>query len=192
MRADQDVDRAGPGALEDFADFRAGPKPVDRLDGERELGHPGGEAAVVLLGQDGGRDQDGDLLARVDGLERRADGDLGLAVADVAADQAIHRLALGHVLLDGLDGGELVGRLLIREPRLEFGHPVAVLGREGESGLAARWAWMSISSWARSTTASATRFFRFSQDEEPILESGGSALPPPTYFCTRSILAIGT
>ena len=51
---------------------------------------------------------------------------------------------------------------------------------------------MSISSAARSTTASATRFFRFSQADEPIFESGGSPLPPPTYFCTRSILAIGT
>ena len=136
VRADQDVDRAGRGALEDFADFRAGPEPVDGLDRERELGHPGGEAAVVLLGQDRGRDQDGDLLAGVDGLEGRADGDLGLAVADVAADQAIHRLALGHVLLDRLDGRELVGRLLVGEGRLELGHPVAVLGRIGESGLA--------------------------------------------------------
>ncbi len=51
---------------------------------------------------------------------------------------------------------------------------------------------MSISSAARSTTASATRFFRFSQADEPIFESAGSALPPPTYFCTRSILAMGT
>ena len=59
-------------------------------------------------------------------------------------------------------------------------------------GWLARAAWMSISSAARSTTASATRFFRFSQADEPIFESGGFALPPPTYFCTRSILAIGT
>ena len=35
---------------------------------------------------------------------------------------------------------------------------------------------MSISSAARSTTASATRFFRFSQADEPIFESGGLAL----------------
>ena len=59
-------------------------------------------------------------------------------------------------------------------------------------GWLARLAWMSISSAARSMTASATRFLRFSQDDEPIFESGGSALPPPTYFWTRSILAIGT
>ena len=43
-------------------------------------------------------------------------------------------------------------------------------------GWLARAAWMSISSAARSTTASATRFFRFSQDDEPIFESGGLGL----------------
>jgi hypothetical protein len=44
---------------------------------------------MVLLGQDRGRHQHGHLLAGVDGLESRPDGDLGLAVADVAAYQTI-------------------------------------------------------------------------------------------------------
>ena len=168
---------AGGGPLQDFADLGLGPEPADDLDRERELGHPRGEAAVVLLGQDRGRHQHGDLLAGVDRLERRPDGDLGLAVADVAADQAIHRLALGHVALDRLDGRELVGRLLVGKGRLELGHPVAVLGRDRRiPGWLARWAWMSISSCARSTTASATRFFRFSQVDEPIFESVGLGL----------------
>ena len=95
-------------------------------------------------------------------------------------------------MLGCLDRRELVGRLLERKGGLELGHPVAVLGGIGKPRLAGRWAWMSSSSWARSTTASATRFFRFSQVDEPIFESTGAALPPPTYFCTRSILAIGT
>ncbi len=134
MGADQNIHGAGRGPLEDLADFRPGPEAVDRLDGEGELGHARSEVAMVLFGQDGGGHQHGHLLARVDGLERRADGDLGLAVADVAADQAIHRLALGHVALDRLDGQELVGCLLVGEGGLELGHPVAVLGRVGESG----------------------------------------------------------
>ena len=91
---------------------------------------------MVLLGQDGRRHEHGDLLAGVDGLERRADGDLGLAVADVAADQAVHRLLLGHVALDRLDRRELVGRLLEGKGGLELGHPVAVLGGIGEPRLA--------------------------------------------------------
>ena len=117
-------------------DLGPGPEAVDDLDRERELGHPRGEAAVVLLGQDRGGHEHGDLLAGVDRLERGADGDLGLAVADVAADQAVHRLGLGHVALDGLDGRELVGGLLVGEGGLELGHPVAVLGRVGDPRLA--------------------------------------------------------
>jgi hypothetical protein len=46
-----------------------------------------GEGAEVLLGEDRGRRQHQHLLAVVGGLERRAQRDLGLAVADVAADQ---------------------------------------------------------------------------------------------------------
>ena len=58
------------------------------------------EGAVVLLGEDRRRHEDGDLLAVVDRLERGADGQLGLAVADVAADEAVHRPGLLHVALD--------------------------------------------------------------------------------------------
>ena len=82
------------GALEDLAHLGTGPEPVDDLDVERKLAHPRREAAMMLLGQDRRRHQHGHLLAGVDGLEGRADGDLGLAVADVAADQAVHRLLL--------------------------------------------------------------------------------------------------
>ena len=183
--------RGGP--FQDFADLGLGAKAVDGLDREGKLGHAGREAAVVLLGQDRRRHQHGHLLAGVDGLEGRPDGDLGLAVADVAADQAIHRLALGHVVLDRLDGRELVGRLFVREspPRTRPSSGCLRPDRRSPARLA-RWAWISISSCARSTTASATRFFRFSQVDVPIFESVGSALPPPTYFWTRSILAIGT
>ena len=88
---------------------------------------------MVLLGQDRGGHEHGHLFAGVDRLERRPDRDLGLAVADVAADQAVHRLALGHVALDRFDRRELVGRFLVGKGRLELGHPVAVLLRIDET-----------------------------------------------------------
>ena len=48
----------------------------------------------------------------LDRLERRADSDLRLAEPDVTAHQAVHRGGLLHVLLDRVDRGCLVGRLL--------------------------------------------------------------------------------
>ena len=54
----------------------------------------------MLLGQDGRRHQHRHLLAVHDRLEGRPDGHLGLAVADVAAEQAVHRLGLSPCPLD--------------------------------------------------------------------------------------------
>ena len=53
------------------------------------------------------------------GLDRGAQRDLGLAVADVAADQAVHRPLGLHVGDHVLDRVALVGRLAVREARLE-------------------------------------------------------------------------
>ena len=73
------------------------------LDRERVVAQALGERAEVLLGEDRRRHQHQHLLAGVRRLERGAQRDLGLAVADVAADQPVHR-ALGlHVGLDRLD-----------------------------------------------------------------------------------------
>ena len=100
---------------------------------DRELRVALGEGAEVLLHQQGGRHQDGDLLAVLHRLEGGADRDLRLAVADVAADQAVHRDRLLHVLLDLGDGGQLVGRLRVREGVLQLALPGGVRA-EGVAG----------------------------------------------------------
>ena len=97
---------------------------------DRELPEPLGERRVVLLHQQGRRDEQDDLLAVLDRLERRAHRDLGLAVADVAAHQAVHRDGALHVALDLVDRDHLVGRLDERERVLELGLPRGV-GAEG-------------------------------------------------------------
>ena len=73
------------------------------------------------------------LLAALHAAEDRAQRDLGLAVADVAADQAIHRARRLHVAEHGVDRGGLIGRLVERERRLELAERV-VGGREAMAG----------------------------------------------------------
>ncbi len=61
-----------------------------------------------------------------DGDEGGAHGHLGLAEADVAADEPVHRPRRLEVLLHRLDRLLLVGRLLVREARLELLDEVVV------------------------------------------------------------------
>ena len=68
-----------------------GAEPRQGGDGERKGGHPVAERAQMLLGQDRGRHQHGHLVAGVDRLERGPHGHFGLAEADVAAEQPVHR-----------------------------------------------------------------------------------------------------
>jgi len=97
------------------------------LDPQREIAQPLGEGAEVLLGEHGRGHQEHHLLAVRGRLERGPQRHLGLAVADVPADQPVHRPRLLHVGLDLLDRVELVGRLLVRERPLEVHLPVGVL-----------------------------------------------------------------
>ncbi len=80
----------------------------------------------MLLGEDRRRHEHQDLLAVDRDGERGAHGDLGLAEADVAADEPVHRPRRLEVLLDGLDRVLLVGRLAVRERRLELLQPLVL------------------------------------------------------------------
>ena len=87
----------------------------------------------MLLRQDrGGAEQRG-LLAVLDRLERRPHRNLRLAVAHVAADQAVQGVRQLHARLHLGDGLQLVGRLHERERILHLPLPCAV-GREGVAG----------------------------------------------------------
>ncbi len=84
----------------------------------------------MLLRQHRGRAEHGDLLAGVGGAEGGAHGHLGLAEADVAADQAVHRPAGLEVGRNVGDRPGLIGRLVEREGRLE-GTVIVVWRRNG-------------------------------------------------------------
>ena len=89
------------------------------------------EGARVLVGEDRRRDEHGDLPPALHRLERGAHGDLGLAVADVADEQAVHRPRALEVLLHVLGRLALVGRVLEEEGGLELPLPRRV-GRSEE------------------------------------------------------------
>ena len=74
----------------------------------------------MLLRQHRRRHQHGHLLAVLHGLERGAQGDLGLAIAHVAADEAIHRARALEVGFDFFDRAQLVFGLDVGERRFEF------------------------------------------------------------------------
>ena len=119
VRADDDVDLARGEAVERRLGLRAGAEARQQLDLDRPVREPVDEGLVVLLRQQRRRHEHRDLLAALHGDERGAQRDLGLAEADVAADDAVHRAARAQVVDDGLDRAELVDRLLEREARLE-------------------------------------------------------------------------
>ena len=126
--ADADVDSPAGQALHHLALLRVGPEPAQDLDGGGIGAEPLGERDVVLLGQHGRWDEHGHLLARHHRLEGGPQGDLRLAVADVAAHQPVHGLRGLHVGLDRCDRGQLVGRLLVREGVVQLGLPRGVGG----------------------------------------------------------------
>ena len=83
----------------------------------------------MLFAEQGGRAQHGDLLAAGHRAESGAQRDFGLAEADVAADQAIHRLAGTHVVDDGGDGRRLIVGFLEAEA---VGEGLVIAFLEGE------------------------------------------------------------
>ena len=135
--ADDDVHAAGLQAPQGLFLLFGGAEAGEQPDFHRERLHAGDDAVVVLPRQQGGGGQNGALLAAHDTLEGRAEGDLRLADAHVAAEQAVHGPALFHVLLDLGGGGELVVRLVVLEAGLEIALPLAVGGEGVACGLTA-------------------------------------------------------
>ena len=137
MGADENIDLAGGGFLEDGVLLFGGAEAGDHLNVDGEVSEAALEGLVVLEGENGGGREHGDLLAILHGLEGGAHGDFGLAVADIAAEQAVHGLRRFHVGLDVGDGRDLVVGLVEVEGVLELALHVAVGGERGaESGLA--------------------------------------------------------
>src|SRR5260370_21294886 len=63
----------------------------------------------MLESKHGGRSENRHLLVIHDGFKCRAHGHFGLAITDVAAEEAVHRLAAVHSALDVAFGRGVLG-----------------------------------------------------------------------------------
>ena len=120
VRADHDVDGAVAHALHDLVLLLRGEEPREHLDAHGIVREALAERLAVLAREQRGRHEDRDLLAVEHRLGRGAQRDLGLAVADVAADEPVHRDRPLHVGLGLDDRLRLVGRLLVGERLLDL------------------------------------------------------------------------
>ncbi len=177
--ADDDVDRAVGDALERELDLLGGAKARQLGHLDRPLAEAVDDVLVVLFGQQRGRRQDRDLLAADHRDEGGAQRHLGLAEADIAAHQPVHRLRRDQVLDHGVDRGLLVRRLLEAEAGREG--LVVVRPRSGAHGPRGRRAAHtgSSSSAAVSRTCSAALRRALSHWPEPSRCSGASSALTP-------------
>ena len=117
-------------SLGDFLDslllLRGRAEAGKHTDSDRISAHPLAEGVVVLLRKDGRGDENSHLHALLDGFEGGPDGNLCFAIADVAADQAVHNPVALHISLGLFDGRELIVCLLVGEHLLEFLLPHSV------------------------------------------------------------------
>ena len=126
MRSDDDIDGAVGETGDDVALLLVALEARQRAHAHRERREPLGERCKMLLRKQCGRDKNCDLLSVHDRLERGANRDLGLAVADVAANDPVHRVRLLHVGLDLVDGAELVRCFDVGERVLQLALPRCV------------------------------------------------------------------
>ena len=119
MRAKQQVDLTSTKAIDRSLGLLRATHAGNDLDLDRQVEQTVAERGTVLLREDRGRREHQHLLARFDHAHRGAQRDLGLAKANVAADQAIHRTILGEIVHYFFDRAGLVVGLAVGEALLD-------------------------------------------------------------------------
>ena len=120
MGADDDVDAASGSDLSGCFAVRRAAKAVEAGNIDRKALQPFGKGLGMLFGKDGGRNQNGHLIAIFDDLEGGPHCDLGFAVTDIAADQPVHRPVAGEVADDIVDRLLLAGGFIKGKGFLQF------------------------------------------------------------------------
>ena len=126
MRSDQDIDLTcfEIGQRRIYVAGRFGAAEV--LDANGELAQTVREGTIVLQREDRCGHQDCHLLAVGYCLKCRTHSHFGLAEANVATHQSVHRAGRFHIPLDGLDRLLLVGRIFVFERGLQLVLQVSV------------------------------------------------------------------
>ena len=149
------------------------------FDGHRPVGEAVGKGFVVLLRQQRRRHQHRHLPAAADRREGRAQRDLGLAEADVAADQPVHGFRAGEIGQHVVDGA----RLVLGEGELKAGRERLVAAADRAAALrpgrAARFEYSSSNSAATSRMRSAARRRAFCHWSVPSRCSGACSGAAP-------------
>ena len=130
--ADEDVDLPGGQLRHHLFLLLRRAEPGEQIDRHWEGSEPRGESLVVLVGQHRRRGEYRDLFAIHDRLEGGPHRHFRLSVANVSAQEAIHRRRLLHVALGVGDGGCLIGRQLV----WESGFKLVLPGRVSTKGVA--------------------------------------------------------
>ena len=115
-----DVDAPSAMPFLTCASSAAGDEPRGLADLDRKAAETLGEGLGVLAREQRRRHHHRHLLAVHGGGKGRAQRHLGLAEADVAADQAVHRPAGGELVQHHVDRGLLVVGLLVGKAGAEF------------------------------------------------------------------------
>ena len=120
VRTDKDIHLALLQSLQGLALLLRAAEAVEHLDVHAKVMHTLLKRQIMLLRQHCRRCQHRNLLAVHHSLKSRTNRHFGLAIANVAAQKALHRLRLFHICLDFGNRLKLVRRFLIREGLLKL------------------------------------------------------------------------
>ena len=126
VRADDKVALSRSEVCEQSCRLRAGLEAAQYADVHREAEEPLQRRLIMLLGKHCRRHKYRRLLAVEHAFHHRAHCDLGLAEANVPAQQSVHRHGGLHVPLYLRRAAQLIVRLRVAEVLLELALPLAV------------------------------------------------------------------
>ena len=118
--ADDEIHGACPQIRQGLLLQLRGPEPVQHVNIYRETPEAGNGGGIVLLGKNGGGNQNGHLLSVHDSLHNSPEGNFRLSEAHIAAEQTIHGGRGFHIPLDVGNAPQLVVGFRIGEIVFKF------------------------------------------------------------------------